>query len=62
LASRRDGNGVRVDHAEALLEDAVLRLGGRDLLLPRVPDKQRLQGWVDDEAGPKGLAVIAYLE
>ena len=51
LAGSGDGHWVGVDHAEALLEDRPLGLGGRDLLLAVVPDSECLQVFVNDEAG-----------
>lgn len=61
LAGNSDGNGVSVDHPEALLEDGTLRLGRGDLLLAVVADRQSLKVLVDHEAGLKVVDVLTLL-
>lgn len=50
LACGGNWHWVSVNHAETLLEDGALRLGGGDLLLPVVADGECLQVLVNDEA------------
>ena len=54
VAGLGNGHRVRVNHAEALLENRALGLGGVDLLLALVADEVALQVRINDEAGSIG--------
>lgn len=58
VAALGDGHGVGVDHAEALLEDRALGVGGVDLLLVGVTDQVGEDVLIGYEAG--SITVASY--
>jgi hypothetical protein len=59
MASSCDWHGVSVDHAEALLVDAALRLGISDLFFAMVADSESLESGIHNEARFKVVNMFA---